>query len=115
MHLDEGDGSRAARRRLRSPRPIEQGRPPDRPGGKKDFRSGRAAANFVPASTGAAEPYHHLPFFYLDLFELGYEAVGLLDASLETVADWKDLGRESVVYYLREGQVRGMLLWNVWG
>jgi 3-phenylpropionate/trans-cinnamate dioxygenase ferredoxin reductase component len=39
----------------------------------------------------------------------------LLDASLETVADWKDLGRESVVYYLREGQVRGVLLWNVWG
>ena len=23
---------------------------------------------------GAAEPYHHLPFFYSDLFELGYEA-----------------------------------------
>ena len=64
---------------------------------------------------GAAEPYHHLPFFYSDLFELGYEAVGLVDARLETVADWKDLGREGVVYYLREGQVRGVLLWNVWG
>jgi 3-phenylpropionate/trans-cinnamate dioxygenase ferredoxin reductase component len=64
---------------------------------------------------GAAEPYHHLPFFYSDLFELGYEAVGEVDARLETVADWKDLGREGVVYYLREGQVRGVLLWNVWG
>jgi 3-phenylpropionate/trans-cinnamate dioxygenase ferredoxin reductase component len=63
---------------------------------------------------GAAEPYHHLPFFYSDLFELGYEAVGEVDARLETVADWKDLGREGVVYYLREGQVRGVLLWNVW-
>jgi 3-phenylpropionate/trans-cinnamate dioxygenase ferredoxin reductase subunit len=64
---------------------------------------------------GAAEPYHHLPFFYSDLFELGYEAVGEVDARLETVVDWKDLGREGVVYYLREGQVRGVLLWNVWG
>jgi 3-phenylpropionate/trans-cinnamate dioxygenase ferredoxin reductase component len=64
---------------------------------------------------GAAEPYHRLPFFYSDLFELGYEAVGLVDARLETVADWKDLGREGVVYYLWEGQVRGVLLWNVWG
>jgi 3-phenylpropionate/trans-cinnamate dioxygenase ferredoxin reductase component len=64
---------------------------------------------------GAAEPYHHLPFFYSDLFELGYEAVGEVDARLETVADWKDLGREGVVYYLWEGQVRGVLLWNVWG
>jgi 3-phenylpropionate/trans-cinnamate dioxygenase ferredoxin reductase subunit len=64
---------------------------------------------------GAAEPYHHLPFFYSDLFELGYEAVGLVDARLETVADWKDLGREGIVYYLREGRVRGVLLWNVWG
>jgi 3-phenylpropionate/trans-cinnamate dioxygenase ferredoxin reductase component len=31
---------------------------------------------------GAAEPYHHLPFFYSDLFELGYEAVGEVDARL---------------------------------
>ena len=31
---------------------------------------------------GSAEPYHHLPFFYSDLFELGYEAVGKLDSRL---------------------------------
>ena len=29
---------------------------------------------------GAGEPYDHLPFFYSDLFELGYEAVGDLDS-----------------------------------
>ena len=28
---------------------------------------------------GADEPYDHLPFFYSDLFDLGYEAVGELD------------------------------------
>ena len=64
---------------------------------------------------GAGEPYHHLPFFYGDLFELGYEAVGDLDARLETVSDWKTPFREGVVYYLGEGWVRGVLLWNTWG
>jgi 3-phenylpropionate/trans-cinnamate dioxygenase ferredoxin reductase component len=58
--------------------------------------------------------YDHLPFFYSDLFELGYEAVGDLDSRLETVADWNDPHREGVVYYLRQGRVRGVLLWNVW-
>lgn len=63
---------------------------------------------------GAHESYDHLPFFYSDLFDLGYEAVGELNARLEMVADWKDPFREGVLYYLREGRVRGVLLWNVW-
>jgi NADPH-dependent 2,4-dienoyl-CoA reductase/sulfur reductase-like enzyme len=63
---------------------------------------------------GAAAPYRHLPFFYSDLFELGYEAVGDLDSRLETVADWKQPYREGVIYYLRHGRVRGVLLWNTW-
>jgi 3-phenylpropionate/trans-cinnamate dioxygenase ferredoxin reductase component len=63
---------------------------------------------------GAQESYDHLPFFYSDLFDLGYEAVGELDARLDMVADWKDPFREGVLYYLREGRVRGVLLWNVW-
>ena len=36
-------------------------------------RAGRAMA-------GLARPYDYLPFFYSDLFDLGYEAVGDLDA-----------------------------------
>jgi 3-phenylpropionate/trans-cinnamate dioxygenase ferredoxin reductase component len=64
---------------------------------------------------GERTAYHHLPFFYSDLFELGYEAVGELDSRLEIVADWKEPHREGVVYYLRDGRVRGVLLWNVWG
>lgn len=62
---------------------------------------------------GEVTPYHHLPFFYSDLFELGYEAVGDVDAALETVADWKEPHHEGVVYYLQAGRVRGVLLWNV--
>ncbi len=64
---------------------------------------------------GRTTPYHHLPFFYSDLFELGYEAVGDVDARLETVADWKERFREGVVYYVKQGRVRGVLLWNTWG
>jgi NADPH-dependent 2,4-dienoyl-CoA reductase/sulfur reductase-like enzyme len=66
------------------------------------------------AMAGEAVSYDHLPSFYSDLFELGYEAVGEMDARLETVADWKQPYREGVVYYLRGGRVRGVLLWNVW-
>ena len=64
---------------------------------------------------GQATPYHHLPFFYSDLFELGYEAVGDLDVRQETIADWKEPFREGVVYYLKDGRVRGVLLWNTFG
>ena len=64
---------------------------------------------------GQAVDYDHLPFFYSDLFELGYEAVGETDSRLETVADWKEPHREGVVYYLQGDRVRGVLLWNVWG
>jgi 3-phenylpropionate/trans-cinnamate dioxygenase ferredoxin reductase subunit len=31
------------------------------------------------------------------------------------VEDWKEPYREGVVYYLDQGRVRGVLLWNVWG
>ena len=64
---------------------------------------------------GQAVRYDHLPSFYSDLFDLGYEAVGELDSRAEVVADWKERFREGVVYYLHDGRVRGALLWNVWG
>jgi len=64
---------------------------------------------------GKGSPYTHLPFFYSDLFALGYEAVGELDPRLETVSTWKQPFREGVVYYLKDGNVRGVLLWNTWG
>lgn len=63
---------------------------------------------------GKSEPYQHLPFFYSDMFDLGYEAVGEVDSRLETIADWKRPNEEGVIYYLASGRVRGVLLWNVW-
>jgi NADPH-dependent 2,4-dienoyl-CoA reductase/sulfur reductase-like enzyme len=62
-----------------------------------------------------AKPYHHVPSFYSDMFDLGYEAVGEVDSRLETVADWKRPNEEGVIYYLKDNRVRGVLLWNVWG
>jgi 3-phenylpropionate/trans-cinnamate dioxygenase ferredoxin reductase subunit len=63
---------------------------------------------------GKSEPYDHLPFFYSDMFDLGYEAVGEVDSRLETFADWKQPNEEGVIYYLQHARVRGVLLWNVW-
>lgn len=64
---------------------------------------------------GANEPYTHTPYFYADMFELGYEAVGELSSKLEMVEDWKEQFKTGVIYYLANGRVRGVLLWNVWG
>jgi NADPH-dependent 2,4-dienoyl-CoA reductase/sulfur reductase-like enzyme len=64
---------------------------------------------------GQDAPYDELPFFYSDLFDLGYEAVGVLDSRLETVEQWVTPFREGIVYYLDAGRVRGALLWNTWG
>ncbi len=64
---------------------------------------------------GANEPYDHLPFFYSDLFELGYEAVGDVDSRLATVEEWAEPNRKGVVGYVDgAGRARGFLLWDVW-
>lgn len=65
---------------------------------------------------GAHESYTHVPMFYSDLFELGYEAVGELSSKLDTVIDWQEPFKKGVVYYLdpSDHRVRGVLLWNVW-
>lgn len=67
------------------------------------------------AMAGESVRYDHLPFFYSDMFELGYEALGLMDANMTTRADWQTPHEKGVIYYLEEERVRGVLLWNVWG
>lgn len=66
------------------------------------------------AMAGAAQQYRHTPAYYSDMFELGYEAVGRLDARLRTVAHWQERYREGVIYYLEQSRIVGILLWNVW-
>jgi 3-phenylpropionate/trans-cinnamate dioxygenase ferredoxin reductase subunit len=64
---------------------------------------------------GEAVELDHLPFFYSDLFDLGYEAVGVVDPNLEVVEDWAEPNQKGVLYYTEGGRVRGVLLWNVFG
>lgn len=63
---------------------------------------------------GANEAYTHIPMFYSDLFDLGYEAVGEMSNKMEMFSDWDEPFKKGVVYYLDDGRVRGVLLWNVW-
>lgn len=73
---------------------------------------GRAAGR---AMAGDTTPYSYLPAFYSDLFDVGYEAVGLADARTETVVDWKEPLKDGVIYYLGDGRVQGVLTWNQFG
>ena len=63
---------------------------------------------------GAHEPYMHMPYFFSDLFEFGYEAVGEVDSRLETFADWQKENDTGVIYYLKDGKVGGVMMCNVW-
>jgi len=66
-------------------------------------------------AAGADARYDHLPFFYSDLFDLGYEAVGELDSRHATVEAWIEPNRKGVVAYVDDAsRPRGFLLWNVW-
>jgi len=62
----------------------------------------------------ANEPYSYLPLFYSDMFDLGYEAVGILDSRLNIVEDWDEKYEKGVLYYMEDEQIVGVLLWNVW-
>ena len=63
---------------------------------------------------GAEQPYEYMPYFFSDLFEVSYEAVGEVDASLETFPVWQEQFKTGIVYYLRDRKVRGVMACNVW-
>ena len=63
---------------------------------------------------GAGRVYDHMPYFYSDLFEFGYEAVGDIDSRLDTFADWKQENDTGAIYYLKDGKVRGVMMCNLW-
>ncbi len=63
---------------------------------------------------GAQEPYSYLPFFYSDLFEIGYEGIGEIASDMEIIEEWIEPYREGSIYYLREGKLRGAIFVHVW-
>jgi NADPH-dependent 2,4-dienoyl-CoA reductase/sulfur reductase-like enzyme len=64
---------------------------------------------------GAREPFTYIPFFFSDLFEFGYEAVGDINSRLTTFADWQEENKTGVIYYLDGERLRGAMMCNVWG
>lgn len=75
-------------------------------------KSGELAGKVM---AGSDDTYAYTPFFWSDILDAGYEAIGETTSEHDMVEDWKDgeIGT-GVVYYLKGGQVRGVLLWNVW-
>jgi NADPH-dependent 2,4-dienoyl-CoA reductase/sulfur reductase-like enzyme len=63
---------------------------------------------------GAGQSYDYMPYFFSDLFEFGYEAVGEVSSRLQTYADWQQENETGVIYYLEGGRVRGAMMCNVW-
>ncbi len=63
---------------------------------------------------GAYEAYSYMPYFFSDLFEFGYEAVGEINPKLDIFADWQKENEKGVLYYLKDGKVRGAMMCNVW-
>jgi NADPH-dependent 2,4-dienoyl-CoA reductase/sulfur reductase-like enzyme len=64
---------------------------------------------------GAREPFTYMPFFFSDLFEFGYEAVGDVDSRHEMIADWQEENKTGVIYYLSGGRLRGAAMCNLFG
>ncbi len=64
---------------------------------------------------GGNQEYDYLPMFYSDLFDIGYEAVGLVDARLDPKVIWKEEHKRGVIYYRKDNIIKGILLWNEWG
>jgi 3-phenylpropionate/trans-cinnamate dioxygenase ferredoxin reductase component len=58
--------------------------------------------------------YTYMPYFFSDLFDFGYEAVGMVSSKLKTFADWQKENNTGVVYYLEDSKVRGVMCCNVW-
>ncbi|AGJ78583.1 FAD-dependent oxidoreductase [Cutibacterium avidum] len=71
---------------------------------------GKAAGRSM---AGSDTPYAHTPMMYSQVFGVRWEAVGALDASLQTTS--VEVGDGQVVYYLKDGKPVGVLLWNLPG
>lgn len=60
---------------------------------------------------GAHEAYTHTPYFYSNIFSIAWQAIGTLDPALPQIFDKREDG--AVVYFLKERQLVGVLIWNV--
>lgn len=63
---------------------------------------------------GARRRFDYMPYFFSDLFEFGYEAVGEVDSGLETIPCWRKENDTGVIYYLKDKIIRGVMMCNLW-
>lgn len=59
--------------------------------------------------------YDYLPYFYSDLFDQGYEAVGDFDPSRDVISIWQEPHEKGLIAYMDANDLKGVVLWNVWG
>jgi NADPH-dependent 2,4-dienoyl-CoA reductase/sulfur reductase-like enzyme len=64
--------------------------------------------------SGEKHIYDHFPYFFSDLFDLGYEAIGETNKNLEIFEDWIEPFKEGTIFYLQDDQIRGLIFWNLW-
>ena len=62
---------------------------------------------------GSTESYDHTPYFYSNVFDISYQALGTLDSSAVTIEDWVEPLEQGTVYYLSDDRLIGVLLWNI--
>ncbi|MDY6847239.1 MAG: FAD/NAD(P)-binding oxidoreductase [Chloroflexota bacterium] len=65
--------------------------------------------------SGEREKYDHMPFFYSDLFDLGYEAVGEMNKDFTIFSDWIEPYKKGTIFYLNNNKIVGLIFWNLWG
>jgi len=65
--------------------------------------------------TGEKGKYDHMPFFYSDLFDLGYEAVGEMKKDFTIFSDWIEPYKKGAIFYLDDNKIVGLIFWNLWG
>ena len=62
---------------------------------------------------GGQERYTHTPYFYSNVFDIKFQAIGQADSSLSVIEDWKTPMQEGVAYYLDGDQLKGIMLINL--
>ena len=73
-------------------------------------KMGVAAARSM---TGADVDYHRTPLVFSDLFEDGFEAVGEVSTEgADVIVDGDPSA--AIIYYVKDGQVRGVMSWNTY-
>lgn len=63
--------------------------------------------------TGHMESYTYQPYFFSDLFDFSYEAVGETNAAYEIITDWEKENRQGVIYYVNDDLIEGVMLCNI--